>query len=224
MKPGTSSLQIIKELIGAPEPIRWVFAGDSITHGALHTFGWRDYTELFAERVRWELQRMRDVVIKTGVSGWRVPDLMGDLNWSVLQHRPDVLSIALGMNDCAAGGDAVAAFALGLKQIVNDALAHLPEMVIILHTPPRILPLDVLRSPHLAEYVAAIREVASESGAVLVDHYQAWAAEEQNGKLAYWLSDAIHPNEIGHRAMARLLLRELSLWGDEGVTSKLLIV
>src|SRR5580765_4964844 len=93
-----SSSQMIEGLMRSPEPIRWVFAGDSITHGALHTFGWRDYTELFAERVRWELGRMRDVVIKTGVSGWRVPDLKGDLTWSVLQHRPQVLSIALGMN------------------------------------------------------------------------------------------------------------------------------
>ena len=52
---------------------------------------------------------MRNVVIKTGVSGWRVPDLKGDLSWSVLQHRPHVLSIALGMNDCAAGERGAAA-------------------------------------------------------------------------------------------------------------------
>ena len=49
------------------EPLRWVFAGDSITHGALHTMGWRDYTELFSERLRHELKRPRDCVVKTGV-------------------------------------------------------------------------------------------------------------------------------------------------------------
>ena len=87
------------------EPILWVFPGDSITHGWRHTMGWRDYTEIFSERVRGELRRLRDVVIKTAVKGWRVSDLRADLEWSVLQHRPHVLSIALGMNDCTKGGD-----------------------------------------------------------------------------------------------------------------------
>ena len=50
-----------------------MFTGDSITHGALHTMGWRSYPEHFAERVRWELGRMRDIVINTGISGDRMP-------------------------------------------------------------------------------------------------------------------------------------------------------
>ncbi|HEU5326569.1 MAG TPA: hypothetical protein VFU78_00670, partial [Thermomicrobiales bacterium] len=47
----------VRALLQGVEPVRWVFAGDSITHGAAHTIGWRDYTELFGERVRWELRR-----------------------------------------------------------------------------------------------------------------------------------------------------------------------
>ena len=42
----------IRALLGRAEPVRWVFTGDSITHGAAHTIGWRDYTELFDERAR----------------------------------------------------------------------------------------------------------------------------------------------------------------------------
>ena len=53
-------------------PLRWVFTGDSITHGAVHTYGWRDYTELFSERLRYEMGRRRDMVIKTGISGWTI--------------------------------------------------------------------------------------------------------------------------------------------------------
>ena len=50
----------IRALLGRDEPVRWVFTGDSITHGAAHTIGWRDYTELFDERARWELRRTRE--------------------------------------------------------------------------------------------------------------------------------------------------------------------
>jgi lysophospholipase L1-like esterase len=114
MKTIEPSRNIIAQLLSRNDPIRWVFAGDSITHGALHTMGWRDYTELFSERVRWELGRMRDVLIKTGVSGWRVENLTADWEWSVSQHRPHVLSVALGTNDCASGAAGLDTFKNGL--------------------------------------------------------------------------------------------------------------
>ena len=67
--------------------------------GALHNFGWRDYTELVVERTRWEMQRMRDCIINTAVSVWKITSIIDDLEWSILQHRPDVLFINVGMND-----------------------------------------------------------------------------------------------------------------------------
>ena len=36
---------------------RWLAVGDSITHGAVHTNGWRSYPEHFNERVKFELRR-----------------------------------------------------------------------------------------------------------------------------------------------------------------------
>jgi lysophospholipase L1-like esterase len=50
------------------KPITWVFVGDSITHGARHTNGWRSYSEHFAERMRWEMKRYTDTVINTGIT------------------------------------------------------------------------------------------------------------------------------------------------------------
>lgn len=79
-----AELAKIKALLGKPEPITWLITGDSITHGALHTHGYRSYPEHFAERVRWELRRVRDVMINTGISGDRVPGLTKDLEHRVL--------------------------------------------------------------------------------------------------------------------------------------------
>ncbi|MBL8294024.1 MAG: SGNH/GDSL hydrolase family protein, partial [Bryobacterales bacterium] len=80
--------QPIREKLSGKEPLTWVFTGDSITHGALHTMGWRSYPEHFAERVRWELRRVRDIVINTGISGDRMPRLVGDAEWRVHRFRP----------------------------------------------------------------------------------------------------------------------------------------
>lgn len=73
----------------------------SITHGAWFTNGARTYPEHLAERVRGELLRFRDIIINTGVSGEISTGLLADFEWRVLRFNPDVVSIKLGMNDCA---------------------------------------------------------------------------------------------------------------------------
>jgi hypothetical protein len=35
----------LDRLLSQPDPIRWIFAGDSITQGVVYTAGWRDYTD-----------------------------------------------------------------------------------------------------------------------------------------------------------------------------------
>jgi len=198
-------------LINQNDRLRWLFAGDSITQGALHTMGWRDYTELFAERTRWEMQRMRDCVINTAVSGWRVSSILHDLQWSILQHRPDVLLVNIGMNDCVAGLTGVAEFQhlyLELIQRVREK----SDPIIVIQTPNQILPSDALRAPHLPDYANAARTIAQQTGSIVIDHFQAWEPWRGGGTLALLLSDALHPNECGHRLMARTLLSGLGMW------------
>jgi lysophospholipase L1-like esterase len=211
MTDALNSADAIASLLSRPDPIRWVFAGDSITHGSVHTFGCRDYTELFSERVRTELRRLRDVVIKTGVGGWTVSDLSADLEWSILQHRPAVLSIGVGMNDCKAGAEAADSFRENLVKLIADVRAVLPDVALILHTPPRILQLDGLRAPHLAAFAERICDAAEQTNAVLVDHFAAWRSCWEDGTLIYRLSDAIHPNHFGHRILANQLLTSIGL-------------
>ena len=97
------SIERLKRMMADERPLKWVFTGDSITHGALHTMGDRDYTEHFSERLRTELGRYRDIVIKSAVNGWRICDVIPDISWNILQHQPDVVSINFGMNDCKVG-------------------------------------------------------------------------------------------------------------------------
>jgi lysophospholipase L1-like esterase len=207
----TSDLQRIAAFLKRPEPVKWLFAGDSIAQGALHTMGCRDYSELYCERVRWELNRRRDCVIKTAISGWKVGNLLDDIEWSVLQHRADVVCIGVGMNDCAEGPEQRDGFRQRYRKLIGQIRDH-SEVAIVLQTPNRITPADALRFGHLPDYTAAIRDVAESEKAALVDHFAAWEAAEKAQTINYWLSDPCHPNECGHRAMANEIFRALGIF------------
>src|SRR5690625_1972750 len=77
-------------LLAGPDPLTWSFVGDSVTAAGWHTWGSRGYAELFHERLR-ELGRVRDTVINTAVSGWRIDDIRDELEQICLRHAPDVV-------------------------------------------------------------------------------------------------------------------------------------
>ena len=79
----------------------WVFYGDSITHGAVHTHGWRSFPEIIQERVRTELGRPMDVFINSGNSGQTSLNLVNDAqyDWQVRQRKPNIVLLLIGCND-----------------------------------------------------------------------------------------------------------------------------
>jgi lysophospholipase L1-like esterase len=212
----------IRRLLAGNAPLKYVFAGDSIAQGALHTMGWRDYTQLFAERVRFEMSRRQDVVINTAVSGWRIGDVAAGIDWGVLQFRPQVVSIAVGTNDCVDGEAGLVAFRATLDSVI-DRVRDGAGAAVMLHTPPRLLPLDESRWSNLHLYVEQIRELAEAKKAALMDHYAEWSDAADGGVPLHWLGDAIHPNEYGHRAMARLMFRTLGIWDSASDVCRLYI-
>jgi lysophospholipase L1-like esterase len=207
-------MERIRALLHRDAPVRWVFAGDSITHGAAHTVGGRDYTELFSERVRWELGRARDIVIKTGVSGWTVTNLADELDWAVLQFRPTCVSLMFGMNDCVQGEEGLTAFidtyTRTVEHIRRDTGAE-----ILLHTPNWTLPTGGdARVAHLPAYREAVLKVAADTGTPCVDHFPIWTGAEESGAMHHWLGHGCHPNAYGHRVLAHTLLRALDIWDE----------
>lgn len=212
------SIERVASLIAGNEPLRWIFAGDSITHGAKHTYGGRDYVEHFAERLRWELGRSRDHVIKTGISGWRINVLLDDIDWSLLQHRPDVVSINMGMNDCCQGDAGLATFRRDYEAVL-DTVKTSTDAPLVLHTPNDVLPSAAERASNLPGYVQVVRELAKEREAVLVDHYAEWHAVQPD----YWCSDAVHPSDIGHIVMANRLLKSLNLFDEKSEMCRLFV-
>jgi lysophospholipase L1-like esterase len=195
-------------------PIIWVFTGDSITHGASHTHGERSYPEHFAERIRWELDRRRDVVINTGISGDTAQGILKDFEHRVARFKPEVVSLMIGMNDCARGPQMRDQFEANLRELVHRIRAA--GAVPILHTTN---PIDTNRETKrndLPAYDEIIAKVAKAEHVVLVDHWSHWRREPS--WLQEWLNDPIHPNARGHREFARLMFRALEIYDEKSPT------
>lgn len=200
----------IKAMIARPEPATWVFLGDSITHGAQHTFGARDYTELFRERVVLERPRQHDVVINTAFSGYNTRGLLAEYELRVARFKPDTVFLMIGMNDCCCETVPLPEFLQNLRELSGRVLAG-GGLPVLQTTCPVIAGKAPGREEHLPAYMGAVRQVAADLGLPLVDHYAEWESYGEQRRY-YLMSDPFHPNAYGHCAFAHHLFRVTGLW------------
>jgi lysophospholipase L1-like esterase len=191
------------------QPMTWVFAGDSITQGVFHTHGARSWVEHVHERLRWQLGRLHDVVINTGMSGWTAPEVSDAFDHLVGRFSPDVVSVSLGMNDALEGPRGRPAFRHSLRQLVSRS-ADLGAQV-VLQTPTPAGREALPGRTDLPAYADIVRELAADLDVILVDHAADWAANVGPAGPAEWLDDPVHPNAVGHRRMADVALSSLGL-------------
>lgn len=216
----------VLDLLDSPGPIKWLFYGDSITHGAYHTMGWRDYTELFAERVRYEMQRYGDIVIKTATNGDTTRNLLESFDWRVGQFQPSVVFIMIGTNDCCVDASGIRVpldeFRDNLETLISR-IRGLNGAIPVLQTPcPLVSGGAPTREQNFPTYVEMIRSVARASEVPLIDHVLYWQelAEARGDRSVYWMSDAFHPNEMGHRVFAELIFKRFNIHSPDAGTGR----
>jgi len=218
----------IQKLLNSPKPAKWLFYGDSITHGASHTMGWRDYTELFSERIRYELRRHNDVVIKTAYDGNTTRHLLESFEWRVKQFQPQVGFIMIGTNDCYMEPD-------GLRVPINEFKDNLRRLISLITAMNRAIPVLQTTCPLLpgkapgrqenfSKYMSAIRSVARDSRIPIIDHVAYWHRKANTNRNAHqlWMADALHPNEVGHRVFAEYLFKKFKIHSPNSATCRLL--
>jgi len=215
---GAADLDKIRALMtNQSMPMIWVFTGDSITHGAYHTHGQRSYHEHFAERVRWELGRRRDVVINTGISGDTADGILKDFDHRLARFKPQVVSLMIGMNDCSRGPQMRSQFESNLRALIQRirAIPALP----LLHSTNPIDTNGESRRNDLPAYNDIIIKVAHSENVPLVDHWSHWRQQRSDAAPPPdWLNDPIHPNARGHREFARLTFRTLGIYDEKSPT------
>jgi lysophospholipase L1-like esterase len=185
------------------KPMVWIITGDSITQGAKWLGHERSYPELLQERIRWELNRRRDLIINSGISGERSAGLLADWDWRVVHLKPDIVSIMIGMNDCVAGPAGRDSFDQNVRLLV-ERVRKIGAIPILHSTNPIDSENPEAQTRHdLAAYNQIIAQVAQSMSVIFVDHWKHWThAKPSPAALRNWLADPIHPNASGHRQMA----------------------
>jgi lysophospholipase L1-like esterase len=216
----TPDLEKIKNCLAQKRPNIWVFTGDSITHGAKHTHGYRSYPEIFQERIRWELGRVRDIVINSGISGNTAAQIRDDFDWRIGQFKPTVVSVMVGTNDCERSGMSPEVFKDNISELIGQIrdLGAIP----VLHTPnPIIIRISPERKT-LPEYIPVLRALSAEEKIILIDNYEHWEKkmEEKSERKVFkkWLNDRLHPNQYGHQEIARLIFRQFGVFDPAAPT------
>ncbi|GGS64199.1 GDSL-type esterase/lipase family protein [Streptomyces griseoviridis] len=204
----------ISTILNSDTPATWVFTEDSITHGALHTNGWRSYPEHWTERVRWELGKPenRDFVVDSGVSGATSADLVSFFDERVTAFSPKVVSIMIGTNDIAASGLGLEQYRANLVSLVRSVRALPGPPLPVLQAPS---PVDPARWPGrtgLSAYARVMGEVAARQEAVFVDHHDDWLTGNGGQVPLSLLDDGLHPNERGHHRIALKMIRDLQIF------------
>lgn len=200
---------------------RLLFIGDSITDMGRdrranttdrnHVLG-HSYVFMIAGRLGLEMPEAGLEFINRGISGNMVNALK--MRWSadVIEMKPDVLTILIGVND---GFKAVApeAYESDYRDILEASRNANPDLRLILMD-PFVLGVDEFdQSRNLASRRAAVdqyREVvarlASDFSAIHIRTQQLFDEALKIAPAAYWLWDGVHPLPQGHELIARAWL------------------
>ena len=190
-----------------------VFLGDSITQGGN---GPKGYVGL----IRDHYKPAGVEVVNAGISGHKVPDLQKRLRKDVLDKKPTLVVIYIGINDVwhsemkPPRGTPKADFEAGLRSIVEKITTGGGRVVLCTPTVIGEKSENKLDKP-LDEYSDITRKLAAELRLPLVDLRKAFidqlkadnAKNEEKGVLT---RDRVHLNDAGNKLVADSILKVIA--------------
>jgi lysophospholipase L1-like esterase len=186
-----------------------LFTGDSITDCGRRDAATAPLGTGYVRMIADDLAASNDVtIINTGIGGNRAVDLASRWRFDVLDHRPDVLTIMIGINDTwrrydSNNATSAETFEQHYRDILTRSRAKLTGQI-VLFEPFLVEVTDAQRSwrEDLNPKIDVLRGLAAEFGTELIptDALMS-AAAEQLGASAV-ASDGVHPTAAGHRVLA----------------------
>jgi lysophospholipase L1-like esterase len=212
-----------------PAPLRGVrrivCMGDSITEYGERPGGYL----LLLRRTLAALYPQQPIeVINAGVSGDKSSDMALRFSWSVLDRKPELLTIHVGLNDVWHGLPRKQNYGIELTGVsLPDFRRNLEEMVIkakkarirVLLIAPTLIQEDrnSQANERLRAYAAAMGEVAQKQGVLYLDAHHLFRQrltelQKKNGAARNLLTtDGIHLNAEGNRLLAAGILGALGV-------------
>ena len=214
------------------------FLGDSVTQGCFELYLENGEMQTVFEQRSAYCQRVFDIlatlyprvpvhIINAGRSGDRACKGIHRLDRDVLSHKPDLVVVCYGLNDCRRDEGSVATYENALREIFTAVQAAGPELIFM--TPNMM---NTKLSPHLANdtfvrvatdtmgrqndgifdaHLEAARALCAEMGVPVCDCYKIWQSMYKSGvNVTELLANKInHPTREMHSLFAYELVKTM---------------
>lgn len=211
----TGTQAILHDKLKSKEPMTWLFMGDSITHGALWTFGYDGVVQLFEKYLRHDLNRENDIVLNTAVSGATTQSTLDHIQQRLDNYTADVIVLMIGTNDANRDEVTIEQYAHNLQQLIDKAREK--EAIIVLRSPTPTTWGQA--GKYIDAYVAVMRQIVRHNpGVIYSEQLQPMGKLFQKYPYLYrpefsMMTDGfpLHPGPYGHVLMVQYLIKDLGL-------------
>lgn len=186
-----------------------VFIGDSITEWGRHECSegiGTGYVRLIYDYLKVVYPQIHFEIVNTGVGGNRITDLEQRWDEDVIQHKPDIVSISIGVNDVWRQFDhsnVEQVSPQAFERIYIDLLSQVKKSKIVLMEPTIIEEnLDAEGNKRLKDYVEIIHKVARKFDATVIPTHQACINYLKINNGYKLTTDGVHMNSAGNMLMA----------------------
>lgn len=149
-----------------------------------------------------------------GISGNRIVDLYARIKADVVNLKPDVLSVLIGVNDTwhefgNGNGVAVPKYERVFREFLGETRESLPHARFVL-CEPFVLECGVVTKEWVAEMAqrrVVVKKLAKEFDAVFVPFQTMFDHALELAPPEYWAADGVHPTAAGHMLMTHAWLK-----------------
>ena len=204
-----------------------VFIGDSITdcgrredRGKPYGFG---YVRMFVDMLIAREPRKHVTVINEGIGGNTVEDLRSRWQDCVIAHKPDWLSVKIGINDCNrhlnSAPDSLQSpenYAALYDQVLAETRQKLPDCKLLL-IDPFFISKDRMRGSYRAKvlralpaYIDIVHALSRKYRTRLVTTHAIFQSHLRHQPWTVYCPEPVHPNTVGHMVIADAVYAALS--------------
>lgn len=190
-----------------------LFQGDSITDAernkandfALGT----GYAAFVAAELGYEEAEKNHTFINKGISGNRVVDVYARIKRDIINLKPDVMSILLGVNDVwhelkeSPNGVSDEKYYTIYSMLIKEVKEALPNVKLIM-LEPFVLKASATEEnwdyfrPEVEKRAKSAKRVAEENGLKFIPLQEGFDKLCERAEASYWLKDGVHPTSMGH--------------------------
>ncbi len=202
--------------------IKFVFQGDSITDACRDRDNPDNYGYGYPNLVASELMHKypgKYEFINEGISGDRIVDLYARIKQDLINHKPDYLSILIGVNDVwhelnEKNGVAAPKFEKIYSMLIEEIKEELPDIKIFILEP------FVLKGPGTERYfdeflsdvklhAQAAKNVAEKYNLTFIPLQEKFDEASKLMPPTYWTADGVHPTAAGHGLIKEELVKRI---------------